>query len=110
MNATERKELKYKIVAAIGQCKRDIKNLEAITKPIAPENAIGRLTRMDAINNKSVNEATLRRNRMKLKRLETALNKINSPDFGDCKRCKRAIQPKRLMLMPESTLCIRCAR
>ena len=31
-----------------------------ITKPIAPENAIGRISRMDAINNKSVTEAALR--------------------------------------------------
>ena len=36
-----------------------IEELE-LTKPIPPENAIGRVSRMDAINNRSVNEAALR--------------------------------------------------
>ena len=35
--------------------------------PIAPENAIGRVSRMDAINNKSVNEAALKKAEIKLK-------------------------------------------
>jgi len=38
-----------------------IENYKELTKPIAPENAIGRVSRMDAINNKSVNEAALKK-------------------------------------------------
>ena len=34
--------------------KKDIKGLKEATKPISPENSIGRVSRMDAINNKSV--------------------------------------------------------
>ena len=36
-----------------------IEEYRELTKPIPPENAIGRVSRMDAINNRSVNEAAL---------------------------------------------------
>jgi len=46
-----------------------------MTQPIAPENAIGRLGRMDAINNKSVMEAALREAEAKLIRVNQALQR-----------------------------------
>lgn len=87
----------------------EILELKELTKPIAPENAIGRISRMDAINNKSVNEATLRQTEARLQKLEKALEKIDEPNFGLCLKCGKNINPMRLMLMPESTHCINCA-
>lgn len=83
--------------------------LEDATQPIGPENAIGRVSRMDAINNKSVSEASLRSSKRKLSSLKLALTKVDSPDFGICARCKCTIAPARLMFMPESTRCVNCA-
>ena len=40
--------------------KNKILEYTELCKPIAPENSIGRVSRMDAINNKSVVEAALR--------------------------------------------------
>ena len=109
MTTEEKKQLKEKIQQAIAQTKADIERLEKITQPIAPENSIGRISRMDAINNKSVAEAGLRNAKYKLSKLQTALMQINGPSFGVCTRCKRNIARARLMYMPESTKCIRCA-
>jgi DnaK suppressor protein len=80
-----------------------------MTQPITPENAIGRVSRMDAINNKSVNEAALRKAQQKLQKLEIALQSIDSTSFGTCSRCGNPILEGRLMFMPESTNCVRCA-
>jgi DnaK suppressor protein len=91
------------------KARREISELEELTRPIAPENAIGRVSRMDAINNKSVNEDALLQTRQKLKKLEKALTNINKPEFGTCYKCGRAIPMGRLVLMPESTLCTGCA-
>ncbi len=110
MNQEEKKAFRQKILATLKQVRVDIENLEELTKPIPPENSIGRVSRMDAINNKSVNEANLRRSRMKLTRLETALQKLDLPKFGICTRCNKPIKAARLMYMPESTCCVRCAR
>lgn len=109
MTAKERIELKGKIEATIIQTEDEIRQLEGMTQPIAPENSIGRVSRMDAINNKSVAEATLRSARRKLNNLKLALSKIDSPEFGICTRCKKPIPSARLMFMPQSTRCVHCA-
>ncbi len=109
MDDQERKLLKEKIIETLAKTKEEIVELEEMTKPISPENSIGRVSRMDAINNKSVAEAALRSSRRKLNNLEYALTQIEAADFGNCTMCKRPIPPMRLMLMPQSRRCVRCA-
>ena len=109
MTGQERQALKKKIAAMIPTMEHEVERLEDATQPISPENAIGRVSRMDAINNKGVSEAALRSARRKLSSLRLALTKIDSSDFGICSRCKQPIPPARLMYMPESTRCVRCA-
>ena len=87
-----------------------IEELKELTKPIPPDVAIGRISRMDAINNKSVNEAALRASEIKLTKLEMALEKVDDAKFGTCLRCGQEIPEGRLMLMPESIKCVRCAQ
>ncbi|NNF22321.1 MAG: TraR/DksA family transcriptional regulator, partial [Saprospiraceae bacterium] len=53
MTTQEREELKVKIEEMIIKYEKDIKDTEKMTQPISPENSIGRISRMDAINNKS---------------------------------------------------------
>jgi RNA polymerase-binding transcription factor len=109
MKEEEKEALRKKILEAIELTKEKIEGLEEMTKPISPENSIGRISRMDAINNKSVAEAALRSAHQKLSKLKVALSKLDKPDFGICVFCKNPIPPARLMYMPESTRCVRCA-
>ncbi len=109
MTKEERNQLKRKILESISDTERDIADLEELTKPIAPENAIGRISRMDAINNKSINEAALRQARSKLEKLQLAQDKCDDEEFGVCRKCRGDIPMGRLMLMPESLFCVRCA-
>jgi DnaK suppressor protein len=86
-----------------------INELKEITKPIAPDCAIGRVSRMDAINNKSINEAALRKAKIKLSGLKYSLERLDDDDFGICAKCGQAIPIGRIMLMPHSRFCARCA-
>lgn len=94
----------------IKKSKIAIDQLKELTKPIAPENAIGRISRMDAINNKSVNEASLSSLEDKVKKIELALQRVNDAGFGVCRKCQQAIPEGRLLLMPGATLCVSCAK
>lgn len=105
----DREEIRQVIVNKIEQTKQDITSLKEMSKPISPENAIGRISRMDAINNKSINEAALRESSQRLIRLEYVLSIIDKPSFGICVRCEMPIPKGRLLLMPESTKCTRCS-
>ena len=79
-------------------------------KPVGPENAIGRISRMDAIHNKSIVDAAIRAKKAKVSRLKLALSKLDSPEFGQCTRCGGTIAMARLVYMPESSMCMKCAR
>ena len=103
-------QIQQRIQEEIKDTERLIEKYKELTKPIAPENAIGRVSRMDAINNKSVNEAALRKAEQKLSNLKIALGNINDPDFGICIRCKNPIPLGRILIMPQAITCVHCAR
>ena len=81
-----------------------------LCKPIAPENSIGRISRMDAINNKSVVEAVLRETKNKMAQLQIMKNKMNDANFGICAKCTQIIPFGRLMIRPHSKFCVNCAQ
>ena len=103
-------EIKSKILEEIAKTENQILDYEELTKPISPNDAIGRVSRMDAINNKSVNEASLRQAKIKLGNLNRVLEKFGSDDFGICLKCKQVIPIGRILIRPESLLCVNCAR
>jgi DnaK suppressor protein len=105
----ELKNIESRIKAEIESTQETIETFRELTKPISPENAIGRVSRMDAINNKGVNDSTLNKAELKLKNLEIALTKINEPDFGKCRLCKSQIPIGRILLLPQITICVNCA-
>ena len=109
MDQNKKKIIKVKIEKRIISTKEDIIELKKLTAPIEPENAIGRISRMDAINNKSINDFALRKALDKFKNLQLALSRIDEHNFGKCRLCNTEIQEGRLLLMPESDICVKCA-
>lgn len=110
MTEQELIDIKEKVIQEIEKTKKSIADYREITKPISPENAIGRISRMDAINNKSVAEAALRQVEEKLKNLNIVLDSIDETDFGICLKCQKPIPIGRILLMPQSRYCVNCAR
>lgn len=110
MTDQEKTDVKAKILGEIEKTKKSIADYKELTKPISPENAIGRISRMDAINNKSVIEAALRQAESKLKNLQAVLENMEDQDFGLCQKCQKPIPIGRILLMPQSRFCVNCAR
>lgn len=102
--------IKQKIHQEISSTKKTIKELRELTKPIAPDCAIGRVSRMDAINNKSVVEASLRQAESKLRNLQRVLSQLGTDEFGVCLKCKQPIPLGRILIRPESLFCVNCAQ
>ena len=109
MKASEKSQIKIRIQDEIADAKDLIKDLEVLTQPIAPDDAIGRISRMEAINNKSVNEHLLAKTKVRLNKLESSLSLIEKEDYGICSSCKDPIPLGRLMMLPESEKCVNCA-
>ena len=109
MNSREREEFRKIVLSEIKSQKYQIERLLKSVKPIAPDNAIGRLTRMEAIGSKGISEASLNSAQTKLAKLEAVLDRIENPDFGVCIRCSNPIPKGRMILIPESVTCVVCA-
>ena len=109
MTDVEKDQLRSLIPQRIESVKRDIEELVELTKPIEPDCAIGRVSRMDAINNKSINDAALIKKRLQLEGLEASLESLDDKNFGKCLVCGNEIQMGRILIMPESRKCMACA-
>lgn len=109
MTPDEKQKIREELEKKILRTKETLEGLEEQTKPIAPDNALGRLTRMDAIQNKGVKEENLRSAKESLVNLEESLKKLNEKEFGVCIRCKKAIPLARLMAIPETRNCVQCS-
>ncbi len=105
----KKEEIEQNILKEIKKTKDLIEEYKEMTEPVAPDDAIGRITRMDAINNKSVTEASLRQAEEKLRNLERVLSRLGTKDFGICIRCGKTIPEARILYRPESLSCVDCA-
>ena len=70
---------------------------------------VGRLSRMDAMQAQAMSLETGRRRRQHIVKIDAALERVRSGDFGDCFECGEPIHPGRLQANPTATLCITCA-
>jgi DnaK suppressor protein len=93
------------------------KRLSEITqnqKPIAPvildHSRVGRLSRMDALQQQAMAQAAARLTAMEEQRIRTALDRIKSGDFGYCMNCDEEIFEGRLRVDPSVSTCIACAQ
>ena len=109
MTPEQKEQLRQAIEKKIAENRQSVKDLREATKPMGLDSAIGRVSRMDYINNKSISEAELQKAEVKLKALERWLSLYDTDQFGKCRRCGQEININRLLLLPESTRCINCA-
>ena len=81
----------------------------AADSSITPDNAIGRLTRMEAIQAQSISNAGKSRQGKRLLMIKRALEAIDNGSYGTCVSCGDTIPVGRLEIRPESRLCVKCA-
>ena len=109
MDDRQRKELKKIILKTQIEIHHEIEELEIKTAPIAPDISLGRLTRLEAMQEKSINEAILEKAKIRLKKIKYVLGKVSNDDYGTCTICEEEIPYGRLCIVPESTICVSCA-
>ena len=109
MNPEKIKEIEKVINQEIKSTIIAIDKYKELTKPISPENSIGRVSRMDAINNKSVMEEALRKLEKKLHKLKFVKDRIQDENFGTCINCNKEIPIARMLIIPQSRKCVHCA-
>jgi DnaK suppressor protein len=110
LDEAQREELRQLMEASLQEAARDVARLKDLIAPVAPDPAIGRLTRMEAIQSKSISEANLRKAQSRQTSLKRALRRLEEDEeFGICDGCEEPIPYKRILLVPSTTRCVGCA-
>lgn len=79
------------------------------TKPVELDQAsVGRLSRMDAMQIQEMAQETARRRQRQLQRIEGALRRLESGEYGYCFVCGEELDVRRLIVDPTTTRCIAC--
>lgn len=70
---------------------------------------VGRLSRMDAMQQQAMSQAARRLAAAELQRIKTALQRLKDDEYGYCLLCEEEIAEKRLRFDPSLLTCITCA-
>jgi RNA polymerase-binding transcription factor len=87
-----------------------LKNSSAGARPVALDQPIGRLSRMDALQQQSMVKANRSAAQRQLELVLAALRRMQTGDYGNCLGCEEPIPYQRLQVKPESPFCLGCQR
>lgn len=72
------------------------------------QNKVGRLSRMDAMQQQEMQKAAQVLIKRRLVQIDRAINRIESGDYGYCDLCGEEIPEQRLEIKPEALSCVTC--
>jgi len=80
-------------------------------KPVTlDQQSVGRLSRMDSLQVQAMDKAQEQARRKSIVRIDAALERLSSDNYGYCVTCDEEIGAKRLENDPAVPLCVKCAR
>lgn len=83
--------------------------LQHASEPVnLDQQAFGRVSRGDALQQQSMAKANLRQCQERIQLIEEALQKIDNEEYGFCEGCGELISFARLSARPESLYCLKC--
>ena len=85
-----------------------IENATDGAKPVDLGEPIGRISRVDAIQQQRILAANRQSAQQRLLQVGAALTRIDAGEYSGCLGCGEDIEPRRLEAHPEAPLCIEC--
>ena len=81
---------------------------EALKTVELDQGAVGRLSRMNSIQNQGIAKGLRERESIKLGLIQEALRRLDAGTYGVCVACGGEVAAERLFVFPESGTCVRC--
>jgi DnaK suppressor protein len=104
------RELRENLEALRSELTSTVADSAAATRPVSLDEPIGRLSRMDAMQQQSMAQANRRASIARLGQVDSALGRLERGVYGRCLGCDEDVAWARLKARPEAFLCIRCQR
>lgn len=101
-------ELREQLLALRRELEQQLSSDDA-SKPVElDQSKVGRLSRMDAMQQQSMAVEERRRRQVRKQQVSAALSAILDGSYGDCRRCEEPIGFRRLKARPETPFCVPC--
>jgi DnaK suppressor protein len=110
MKPKELESWRARLTAIERELEEKLSHTDEEARPVSPDSALGRLTRLDAMQSQQMRLALRQADEVRLRRIKQALRFVDEGRYGICVKCGEEIGEKRLSVVPESVLCIHCAR
>ena len=110
LTSEQQRQLQADLVALQASLVQMLEQSSDGDQPVDLEQPIGRLSRMDAIQQQKMRAANRRSSALRLQKVRAALALIERGEYGDCAECEEPIGFPRLRAQPESRLCLSCRR
>ena len=102
-------ELRADLVALRRSLEEAVEAGESASGTVAlDQSAVGRLSRMDAMQVQEMAKAAVRNHKRRLVQVANALRLAEDDEYGLCRACEDPIGYPRLKARPETPLCLRC--
>ena len=109
LDASEKDELRRRLEALATELAAGLDGSADAARPVELDPpAIGRVSRIDAIQQQKMIEANRAAQQARLRAVRAALGRIDEDEFGECRACGEEIGLARLRARPESHACIDC--
>ena len=82
---------------------------EAIKTVVLDQTAVGRVSRIDSLQNQGIAQGLREREAVRLVQIQEALERLSDGTYGSCTACGGFIAFERLYVFPESALCAACS-
>lgn len=110
MTEAERLGFGARLGALLRDLETTLRDSESRAAPVSLDDPIGRLSRMNAMQQQQMAQAQARHAKAELAAVRHALRRVENGSFGDCLDCGEEIDPRRLAARPAVTLCMGCQR
>lgn len=111
MDAESLQSFRDKLLGLIEELENQAQSAREVAKPVELDQAaVGRISRVDAMQAQQMQLAMERRRATQRKRIEGALSRMDAGTYGACFICGVDIDAARLTVDPAATRCIDCVR
>ena len=105
----QQRELQQDLVSSVAEIEQSLAATADAARPVELDQAaVGRVSRIDAIQQQKMVEASRRALAARRQQIQAALLRHEQDEYGDCLDCGEGIPFARLKARPESLFCIRC--
>jgi len=86
-----------------------LQKTEESAEAVSPDRGLGRLSRMEAMQDQQLILEARRRKKMQKVSVQSALQRMDNGQYGSCIFCGNLIPEDRLEVAPESSSCVNCS-